>query len=571
MKEINRKKLLITAIFSILMIIVMSVHAGAQTYDYYDLKDSIYRALINMEDALNVEPYNYDERTVSRAYREVLDEYPEIFYVNGFYQYYYYPSTGKLTTLCFVYCSESKDKISSMGETFDKAVNEVLSHVRSDWSDFEKVLYFHDYLTINAKYDYDRMIENKLPTVSFTAYGALVDGAAVCDGYSAAFKLLCERSGVDAEIMRSTGMNHSWNLAKLNGRWYHIDITWDDPVDTDMGAEKPGYTGHSYFLLADSEISKDHDGWSTSKNAGQKYPSRSLISESKNQFFFVNDKWYGIDNEYLYTYDMKNMKYTSGALTRTVSACGENDAVYFANGRNIYRYDTVSGKVDKEFTAEDDIFRIFIKTDTSGLNFTLLSDKYNSQLLLFEDDKLILNPFIDVKYSSWFGAAALYCREKGIVYGISDNTFGPNVRMTRAMVVTILGNIAKINKSDYPGTSFKDVKKGEWYSPYVEWAYQNHITSGYGDNFGWNDNITRQQMYTMLYAFAAYQGRPTGIEDPDALISFADRKAVEPWAKTAMTWAYENKYLSGSDNKIMPGDFTTRAQTVVICYAYLTK
>ena len=546
----------------------MSVRSNAQTYDFDMLKKSICESINNLDEYLDVEPYGFKEKIISSAYRQVLDEHPELFYVNGDYNYHYYTSSGKVTKLFFVYC-DSVENIPKMKNEFNEAVDRILSKIQPDWNDFEKALYFHEYLTINTAYDYVRAQNKTLPPVAFTAYGALVKGSAVCDGYASAFKLLCARSGIDSIIVRSSTMNHSWNMVRLGEQWYHVDVTWDDPVDLDKMLEMPGYNEHTYFLLSDSEIAKDHSDWPTDIHAPFGFTRYSVYAGSKNQFFFAVGKWFGIENGELRIYDMKNKISSPGPLKNTSSACGADGTIYVSSGNDIYRYLPNENTLVSVYSSDTDIFRIYIDDRSDTLYFTEDTDIYTAKKLFKLGDEFIVNPFGDVPNASWFAEATLFCRSKGYVYGVTSNRFGPDAEMTRAMIVTVLGNIAGIDKNDYAGSSFGDVKENEWYSPYVEWAYRNGITAGYGDSFGINDSITREQMYTMLRGFAEYQGKNTEVKDIGAIGGFDDIGSVSDWAFESMAWAYENKLMSGYGNKIMPLDFTTRAQTVVICYAYV--
>lgn len=109
--------------------------------------------------------------------------------------------------------------------------------------DFEIALWLHDWLTDNADYD-----------ESYTEYGpdgVLLKGTGVCQSYTLAYGLLLDEMGIENQPVYSMAMNHMWNLVKLEGNWYHIDCTWDDP--TGGGAEN-----HDYFGLSDALMSRDH-------------------------------------------------------------------------------------------------------------------------------------------------------------------------------------------------------------------------------------------------------------------------------------------------------------------------
>lgn len=131
----------------------------------------------------------------------------------------------------------------------DKYYEILGSCVRTDMTAYEKELAVHDYLVENVAYDVSESGED-----AHSAYGALVLGKAVCDGYAESFQTLMDMLGIECCFISGTGNNesHAWNMVKLDGAWYHVDVTFDDPV----GSE--GLISHKYFNLTDAEINLDH-------------------------------------------------------------------------------------------------------------------------------------------------------------------------------------------------------------------------------------------------------------------------------------------------------------------------
>lgn len=112
----------------------------------------------------------------------------------------------------------------------------------------------HDLLVHNVAYGYP---ENDASPESpaYTAYGALVEKTAVCNGYAQAMKLLCDLTGVKCEMITGTGkgVNHAWNLVKLGKTWYHVDTTWDDPAP-----DEPKRILYHYFNVDDKLMAQEH-------------------------------------------------------------------------------------------------------------------------------------------------------------------------------------------------------------------------------------------------------------------------------------------------------------------------
>lgn len=132
---------------------------------------------------------------------------------------------------------------------FNKYTQIIGSCVNSKMTTYEKELAIHDYLVQNVEYDAMNSGEDV-----HTAYGALVNGKAVCDGYSEAFQTLMEMLGIDCRRVVGTGnqLPHSWNMVFLEGAWYNVDVTWDDPIGGLNGVS------HKYFNVSDAELSQDH-------------------------------------------------------------------------------------------------------------------------------------------------------------------------------------------------------------------------------------------------------------------------------------------------------------------------
>lgn len=129
-----------------------------------------------------------------------------------------------------------------------KAAHDTL--VTPGMSEYDQVKAFHDWLVNNTEYDTRTTVDDS----SFDAAGPLLYGRAVCDGYSKALDLLCYLSGIDCVRINGTGNGggHAWNKVKIDGQWYNIDVTWDDPLST-----RP-VLRHDYFLVSDDVLARDH-------------------------------------------------------------------------------------------------------------------------------------------------------------------------------------------------------------------------------------------------------------------------------------------------------------------------
>ena len=123
-----------------------------------------------------------------------------------------------------------------------------------------------------------------------------------------------------------------------------------------------------------------------------------------------------------------------------------------------------------------------------------------------EQPKEWVNNFTDVKESDWFYPTVKYVSENGIVNGYEDGTFLPNTSITRAMLVTILYRAAGSPRIE-SDSKFSDVEITDWFGASVIWASENGIVNGYEDGtFLPNNNITREQIATIVYRYAKTKG-----------------------------------------------------------------
>lgn len=156
----------------------------------------------------------------------------------------------------------------------------IASCVTDGMSDYEIAKALHDYLTTHNEYDM-RLYSGNLPALSRTSYGALVDRTSVCSGYALAYQHLMEDAGIPCEYV--TGMttrgSHAWNIVQIDGEWYHVDVTWDDPIPN-----REGYVRYKYFLKSDKAMSRDHISWEASHTCtSTKYDNVTILSPEDEQ------------------------------------------------------------------------------------------------------------------------------------------------------------------------------------------------------------------------------------------------------------------------------------------------
>ena len=172
-------------------------------------------------------------------------------------------------------------------------------------------------------------------------------------------------------------------------------------------------------------------------------------------------------------------------------------------------------------------------------------------------------PFIDVAEGDWFYDAVVYAYQNELMDGVGGNRFAPNSETTRAQLVTILYRLEgqPAVSGDLP---FTDVEAGIWYTDAILWAAQNNIVNGVSDTeFAPGDDLTRQQLVTILYRYAEAKGYDVSASAD--LSGYPDAGQVQTYAQPAMAWAVAENIIQGmEDGTLKPAGNASRAQIATI-------
>lgn len=217
--------------------------AGYLTLDYYvnlDYSEEFTISGVSLED--------FDR--ILAAYE---NDHPELFWLSEDSRYSYSESGGDLTvSLTF---AKTGSELAEYKAELEDAVAAFKSGAPENATDYEMEKYINTYLIDNCSYvDGAGNCHN--------AYGALVNGRAVCDGYSRAFQLLCNRMDIECvtvegdaaefneTVADESDVGHMWNCVRLGDDWYHVDVTWNDG--------EARIQQYLYFNLSTEEVKKSH-------------------------------------------------------------------------------------------------------------------------------------------------------------------------------------------------------------------------------------------------------------------------------------------------------------------------
>lgn len=194
----------------------------------------------------------------------ILSDNPQLFHVSEPLRARWYENFSVFTITPNY--TMSRSQYADALRKFNTAATQALRTIRHAETDFEKALLLHNYIILNTEYD-ENLLDyyvrhgfnaNSIRPLSHTAYGALVDGLAVCDGYAKAYMHLLRMAGIESRVIfgQGRGQFHAWNLMRVGGNWYHTDPTWNDPIGAMFGTVM-----YDNFLLTGSEIGATHTNW----------------------------------------------------------------------------------------------------------------------------------------------------------------------------------------------------------------------------------------------------------------------------------------------------------------------
>lgn len=175
-------------------------------------------------------------------------------------------------------------KVSKAEQMAKDIVDDIIT---SKMSEFEKALTIHDWLIFNLDYDF-----------TFSNYyveETLTDRKCVCQGYALTFQLMCKLAGLESIFVSGTGYSsgewggHAWNQVRIDGVWYNVDVTWDDPASPGKDFNNHAGNRHDYFLISDARINKDHKATSSGRqNCSKDYDRVAIVKAATNNVYHSN-------------------------------------------------------------------------------------------------------------------------------------------------------------------------------------------------------------------------------------------------------------------------------------------
>lgn len=183
--------------------------------------------------------------------------------------------------------------------------------------------------------------------------------------------------------------------------------------------------------------------------------------------------------------------------------------------------------------------------------------------------------FMDVQSGDWYKAAVDFIGARGITSGIRAGVFGPETKLTRAQFIVLMMNAYQIEVKDMAASStvenFSDAGE-DYYTSYLLKAKEMGLTAGVGDNmFAPKRQITRQEMFVMLYNTLDSLGVLTASTQSGDPIFFQDSGQLAPWAEEATQALTQRKIIAGDNGRLNPEGTATRAEMSQLLFNLLSK
>ena len=235
---------------------------------YEEFASAVTSDLMAFKDVIDVShfcrDYRWSEDKILEVFNDFLWNSPEIFFVAKSHSYTYASdSAGNLVSFFIkdIRYGIEKEQFDTAKRTLEQEAAKAMDLLKGVTDPIKKALILHDHIVRICDYDEEARDQGDLSPLARTVYSVLVRHRAVCEGYTMAYRYLLNRAGIRSEEVLSDKMNHCWNYLYLNGSWYHVDVTQDDPVYYGRKPKDAGIS-HEFFLLSDEKIAqKKHHDW----------------------------------------------------------------------------------------------------------------------------------------------------------------------------------------------------------------------------------------------------------------------------------------------------------------------
>lgn len=289
----------------------------------------------------------------------------------------------------------------------------------------------------------------------------------------------------------------------------------------------------------------------------------SSIKVDENGFFTKVDGDYRV-------YDVKVLDKESGIYKaleldrKYILAAADYYILNFGSGMSMFKDAKV---VESEGMLDVEVLERYITDNLNGVIGEEYKDVVNRITFTDGKAKTSIDAFVDLTEDSEYADAAKFVTRNGIMSGVNNNEFAPDLSATRAMAVTALWRLEGSPVVNY-AISFEDVELESWYTEAIRWAASIGIVNGCSTKqFAPNDIITREQLATIMWRYAKYKGMDVSVGESTNILSYEDISFVSNYAIPAFQWTCGNGIMSGNTiSTLAPNGSVSRIYFAYILY-----
>lgn len=222
--------------------------------------DTVFEAINSFITEINGFGISVTDAQVQMIVDYIQRDHPEIFWFQHGATYYFDTTTHIVNRIELKYCM-TQDEAKKRQEKIDAATKSFLTSVTDTMSDYEATLHIYeniielvDYDTIGLERQRNSVVSPEIPDDLRSIYGVFVNKKAVCAGYAKALQYLLNLCGIECTYVTSD--THAWNLIKLEGDYYHMDVTWGDGSDTKKDKQQTGVINYDCFCITTAELAR---------------------------------------------------------------------------------------------------------------------------------------------------------------------------------------------------------------------------------------------------------------------------------------------------------------------------
>lgn len=397
--------------------------------NYQALADSINEQLKNFEPIINI--YDFKITATEKNYQLIVNiltgGLPECFHIDLSFQI---SISGTYIYAIIPNYMYTQDEYNQMLAECEAAADKMLEGIEGNnkLSDVEKLLILHDRIAVSCEYDYERYLMGQVPHISHTIYGVFVNKVAVCQGYALTYDYLLDRIGIENYYCDSRDLVHAWNIVYVDGKPYHVDITYNDQI-----WDITGRITHDCFLVSTDELRKNgHDAYDFDASPTDTTYDNYFWQNSDTAFTLLNDEVYYIDNK-----NSCIMRHSDNSVIYNINCRWKANATQDYLG-NFSRLST-DGK-DLLFSQSDGIYKLNFqkgkaelvhKADLNGF-FSVYGFTFDDGMLIYD---LSTSPFFNSDTKKLYEYKVPYVPKEDLPYIPGDIDDDGDVSLTDIVIM----------------------------------------------------------------------------------------------------------------------------------------